>query len=137
MEGKQYEKLSMLRLIGQLKELYDSSAMTWEGLDSNDFGEALKEVSQQGGRRNWLCDYWKSYERTYKNLQEVTDILTISLSSRSKILRVLLLVGERAGWTILLTTTLNREKTTADKIFKKINKNNEKRFTKTSFYVII
>ena len=32
----------------QLKELYDSWAMTWEGLDENDFKTALQECCKEG-----------------------------------------------------------------------------------------
>lgn len=34
----------------QLKELYDSSAMTWEGLRSDDFEIALQECGQAGAK---------------------------------------------------------------------------------------
>ncbi len=34
----------------QLKELYDSSAMTWEGLRSDDFAIALQECGQAGAK---------------------------------------------------------------------------------------
>lgn len=34
----------------QLKELYDSSAMTWEGLREDDFEIALQECGQDGAK---------------------------------------------------------------------------------------
>lgn len=34
----------------QLKELYDSSAMTWEGLREDDFEIALKECGAEGAK---------------------------------------------------------------------------------------
>ena len=46
-------KVITVKTIEQLKELYDSSAMTWEGLVESSFEQAL-EVAGQAGAKGFL-----------------------------------------------------------------------------------
>lgn len=111
-------KIINVETIGQLKELYDSSAMTWEGLDSNDFGKALEAVSQQGVDGT-------GYATTGKVMNELTkltgsnrypdDLTIFSIKDFNG-----LAISWGARWMDdIIDNNLNREKTTADKIFKK------------------
>lgn len=111
-------KIINVETIEQLKELYDSSAMTWEGLNSNDFGEALKDVSQQGVDGT-------GYVTTGKVMNELTKLTgnnrypdDLSIFSIKDFKGLAISWGAR--WMDdIIDNNLDREKTTVDKIFNK------------------
>ena len=111
-------KIINVETIEQLKELYDSSAMTWEGLDSNDFGEALKEVSQQGVDGTGYVTTGKVMNKLTKltGSNRYPDDLNIFSIKDSKGLAI----SWGARWMDdIIDNNLSREKTTVDKLFKK------------------
>ena len=111
-------KIINVETIEQLKELYDSSALTWEGLDSNDFGEALTEVSQQGVDGTGYVTTGKVMNKLTKltGSNRYPDDLNIFSIKDFKGLAI----SWGARWMDdIIDNNLSREKTTVDKLFKK------------------
>lgn len=110
-------KIINVETIGQLKELYDSSAMTWEGLRSNDFGKALEAASQQGADGTGYVTTGKVMNKLTKltGSNRYPDDLTIFSIKDFKGLAISL----GARWMDdIINNNLDRENTSAYEIFK-------------------